>query len=81
MSTTPDWQRRVINRVAENTLISKSTALQFFDGVLGEYHPGSKVIHNGEELEEGRHFVMLANDIQIKVQLQPNDRFGISPPE
>ena len=79
--STPDWQRRVINRVAENTLISKATALQFFDGALEEYATGQKVVHNGDELEEGRHFIMLGNDIQIKVQLQPNDRFGVSPRE
>lgn len=79
MSNTPEWQRRVINRVAENTLITKATALQFFDGALEDYWEGAKVIHNGEELEKGRHFVPLANDLQIKVQLQPNDRFGVQP--
>ena len=79
--STPDWQRRVINRVAENTMITKATALQFFDEPLGDYWEGAEVVHNGDVLEQGRHYIPLANDIQIKVQLQPNDRFGISPRE
>lgn len=79
--STPQWQCRVINRVAENTIISKATALQYFDQPLEDWWDGATVVHNGEELEKDRHYTVLGNDIQIKVQLQPNDRFGISPRE
>lgn len=75
----PNWQRRVTNRVNENTIISKATALQFFDGELEAYWEGAEVVLNGDTLEKGTHYTVLGGDLQMKVQLQPNDRFGISP--
>jgi len=79
-----DWERRVVNRVPENTILNTDNVLKFFDGELESYAEGCRVIHNGSELQKGVDFDLAKKEdtvfeIQIKRQLQPNDRFGIQP--
>ena len=82
-----DWERRVINRVPENTILNAQNVLKFFDAELKRYGEGCRIFHNGLELEKGTDFEILKNEgdtaadteIRLKRQLQPNDRFGVSP--
>ncbi len=82
-----DWERRVINRVPENTTLNAENVLKFFDAGLQKYETGCRIFHNGLELEKGTDFDILENEgdaaadteIRLKRQLQPNDRFGVSP--
>lgn len=80
-------ERRVTNRVSENTVINADNALQFFDGDLGISRIDANVFHNGEQLEAGTHYDFVESQdpssgdkslsIKLKIQLQPNDRFHI----
>lgn len=81
-----EWERRVVNRVPENTILSAENVLKFFDKELEQYGNGSKITHNGIELEKGIDFDIVDNEIddkpvniRLKRQLQPNDGFGVIP--
>lgn len=81
-------ERRVINRVSENTVINSKNALRFFDGDLGVSNPEASVFHNGTKLEVGTHYEFIENkdpgsgerslSLKIKIQLQPNDHFRVA---
>lgn len=79
-------ERRVINRVPENTVLDSTNALKFFDGEIGELQEGAEVFHNGEKLESGMHYEIVRKveiddritlQLHLKVQLQPNDHLRV----
>ena len=80
-------QRRVTNRVQENTIVNSENALKYFDGDLGISRQDARVFHNDNVLEEGKHYEFLETtnpvngdkvlSLKLLIQLQPNDRFYI----
>ena len=79
-------ERRVINRVPENTVLNTENALKFLDGEIGPISEGVQVLHNGECLEPSVHYEIVRKqeidgsvtfELNMKVQLQPNDRLQV----
>ena len=79
-------ERRVINRVPENTILDTTNALKFLDGEIGELAEGMEILHNGNKLEPNVHYKIvkkeevgdkLTYELHMKVQLQPNDRLKV----
>ena len=79
-------ERRVINRVPENTVLNSDNALKFLDGEIGELTEGAEIFHNGTKLEPNVHYQIVRKqeiddrvtfELNMKVQLQPNDRLKV----
>lgn len=78
-------ERRVINRIPENTILDSVNVLKFLDGEIGELKEGAEVLHNGEPLEPEVHYKIVRRqevdevkyELHMKVQLQPNDRLKV----
>ncbi len=79
-------ERRVINRVPENTVLNSDNALKFLDGEIGELTEGAEIFHNGTKLEHDVHYQIVRKqeiddrvtfELNMKVQLQPNDRLKV----
>jgi len=73
------WEKRALNRVLSGTLLTRDKHMSIFGGFLEPYGEGSKVVHNGAELEEKKDFEVLGDVIKVKIQISPNDKFGVSP--
>jgi hypothetical protein len=78
-------ERRVINRVPENTILDSSNALKFLDGEIEALTEGIEILHNGSKLEPDVHYKIVKKEegekvmyeLHMKVQLQPNDRIRV----
>jgi len=79
-------ERRVINRVPENTVLDSVNALKFLDGEIEGLEEGADVFHNGQRLEPGMHYEIVKKmevddrvtmQLHLKVQLQPNDHLRV----
>lgn len=78
-------ERRVINRVAENTVLDSANALNFLDGDIEGLQEGIEIHHNGALLKPGVHYEIVrkqeidggALELRMKVQLQPNDQLRV----
>ncbi len=79
-------ERRVINRVPENTVLNSDNALKFLDGEIGELTEDAEIFHNGTKLENDVHYKIVRKqeiddrvtfELNMKVQLQPNDRLKV----